>query len=343
VRERELTRSPVRVLVVDDSPLIRAWMAEVIAQQAGFEVVGTAGDGMEACTRTAQLRPDVVTMDLRMPNADGFTGIARIMAERPTPILVLTAEPLAPNSFRALSLGALDVMQKPTSPDERTFGPALAARLRLLAGTPVIRHVRGLREDRPPPQPVAPRGRTEIVAIAASLGGPRAMGRLLKQIPREHKVPIVVVQHMADGFTTGLVRWLCQETGHDVREAEDGEALTPGPIRFAPAGKHLLVRRGSLHLDEGPPQHGFRPSATPLFRSVARAFGATACGVILTGMGDDGSDGLRALRDAGGYTLAQSADSCAVFGMPRAAIEAGAVERVMPLEQIAATLAEVVA
>ena len=343
MRERELTRSTVRVLVVDDSPLIRAWMAEVIGQQPGFEVVGTAGDGMEACARTAALRPDVVTMDLRMPNADGFTGIARIMAERPTPILVLTAEPLATNSFRALSLGALDVMQKPTSPDEAQFGAALAGRLRLLAGTPVIRHVRGVRHDRPAPAPVRGRGRTGIVAIAASLGGPRALGRVLKQIPKDHRVPIVVVQHMADGFTAGLVRWLGLETGHEVREAEDGEALRPGPILFAPAGRHLQVKRGTVHLDTGPPQHGFRPSATPLFRSVASAFGSTACGVILTGMGDDGSDGLRELRDAGGFTIAQSADSCAVFGMPRAAIEAGAVEQVLSLDQIAVTLAEVVA
>jgi two-component system chemotaxis response regulator CheB len=332
----------VRVLVVDDSPLVRAWIADSLAAQPGLEVVGTAGDGIQAAERNATLRPDVITMDLRMPGADGFAGIARIMAEHPTPILVLTAEPAAPNAFRALSLGALDLLPKPGAPGEEPgYALRLAQRLRLLAGTPVIRHVRGIRETRPAPAPA--RRKVELLAIAASLGGPRALGRLLKDLPADYPVPIVVVQHMADGFTAGLVRWLGQETGREVREAEDGEPLVAGPILFAPAGRHLQVSRDAVHLDAGPPQHGFRPSATPLFRSVASAFGSRACGVVLTGMGDDGADGLRALRDAGGFTIAQSQESCAVFGMPRAAIEAGAVEQVLPLERIAAMLAEVVA
>ena len=334
--------SPIRVLVVDDSPLVRSWLTDAIAAQPGFAVVGTAANGVEAAHRTAELAPDVVTMDLRMPESDGFAGIAHIMATRPTPILVLTVEPGEPNTFRALSLGALDLMEKPAVLHEpRQFGALLAARLRLLAGTPVIRHVRGHRERLAVPPREA--RRVSLLAIAASLGGPRALGQLLKSLPSPFPVPIVVVQHMADGFTTGLTRWLAQDTGREVREARDGEKLAPGPVLFAPAGKHLRVSRDAVHLDEGPPERGFRPSANPFFRSVAATFGGSACGVILTGMGDDGAEGLRALREAGGFTVAQDEATCAVFGMPRAAIEAGAVDLVLPLDRIGAALAEVAA
>ncbi len=331
--------SRIRVLVVDDSPIASAWICDALSTQPGFHVVGTAANGLEAARRTVELTPDVVTMDLRMPDSDGFVGIARIMASRPTPILVLTVEPAEPNTFRARSLGALDLMEKPASLHEpRAFGAELASRLRILAGTPVIRHVRGMRA-RSAPQP-RDRG-ISLLAIAASLGGPRALGHLLKALPAPFPAPIVVVQHMADGFTGGLTRWLTQETGREVREAIHGEPRAPGPVLVAPAGRHLRVTRDAVLLDDGPPERGFRPSANPFFRSVAEAFGNGACGVILTGMGDDGAEGLRAVREAGGVTMAQDEATCAVFGMPRAAIEAGAVDRVLPLDRIAAAVEEV--
>lgn len=330
---------------MDDSPLVRTWIADAVDAHPHFEVVATAADGIEAVRHNLALRPDVITMDLRMPGADGFTAIARIMSERPAPILVITAEPEAPNAFRALSLGALDVIEKPASLEAGdAFTENLARRLRLLAGTPVIRHVRGVRNE--PREQVAPqvaRRRTALVAIAASLGGPRALGRLLRALPLPYPLPIVVVQHMAEGFTAGLVRWLQQETGRDVVEAKDGDVLLPGRVLFAPAGRHMEVRRGRVELHDGPPQHGFRPSASPLFRSVAESYGDEACGVILTGMGDDGADGMVVLRDTGALTVAQSRESCVVFGMPRAAIEAGGVEEVLPLEAIGPLLSELVA
>lgn len=330
----------VRVLVVDDSPIVREILTSILDRQEEFEVVGFAESGSEAARKAAALKPDVISMDLLMPETDGFEGIARIMAETPTPILVLTSERGEVAAFRALSLGALDLLEKPPADmDLASYGLQLRRRLRLLASVPVIRHMRGLKQPRP--APVATR-RVELVAIAASLGGPRALTALFKSLPPDFGVPIAVVQHMAEGFTEGLTRWIRQETGRDVREAQEGEPLEPGMIRFAPAGKHLLLERGRARLEDGPPIHGFRPSATPLFRSAAKSYGPRACGVMLTGMGDDGADGLLELRQAGGTTIAQDEASCVVFGMPRAAIQVGAVETVLPLDRIGAALAEVV-
>jgi len=331
----------VRVLVADDSELFRDVLSRVIAAEPGFEVVATAADGNEAARLARTLRPDVITMDLNMPDADGFSGIARIMAETPTPILVLTVAREEMVGFRALSLGALDILEKPSPASNLDdYGVLLRSRLRLLAGVKVIRHLRGLRNRRAPEaRPVA---RTELVAIGASLGGPRALAALLRALPAGFPAPIVVVQHIADGFTEGLANWLGQESQLEVREARDGDALRPGLALLAPTGRHLVVSKGMAHLSDAPPLDGFRPSVTPLFRSTAETYGSRACGVILTGMGRDGAEGLKALKKAGGHTIAQDEGTSAVFGMPRAAIETGAVDQVLPLDDIARALAELV-
>jgi two-component system chemotaxis response regulator CheB len=333
---------PIRVLVADDSELFRELLARVVVAEPGFEVVAVAADGNEAAAQARRLKPDVITMDLNMPDADGFSGIARIMADTPTPILVLTANREEAVGFRALSLGALDILEKPAaSTDLDDYGRLLRSRLRLLAGVKVIRHVRGLRE-RAASAPRRRASRAELVVIGASLGGPRALAALLRGLPPAFPVPIAIVQHIADGFTEGLAAWLASETRVDVHEGQDGEPLAPGRVVLAPTGRHLLVGDGYVRLSDAPPVDTFRPSVTPLFLSAARAYGSRACGVILTGMGRDGADGLRAIRDAGGTTLAQDESTSAVFGMPRAAIELGAVERVLPLDEIARTLVEVV-
>ena len=205
----------------------------------------------------------------------------------------------------------------------------------------VIRHVRGLRER----AAASPRGRSaraELVVIGASLGGPRALAALLRGLPPGFRAPIAIVQHIADGFTEGLASWLASEARLDVHEGEDGEALEPGKVLLAPTGRHLVVGAGFVRLSDAPPVDTFRPSVTPLFLSAAHAYGSRVCGVILTGMGRDGADGLRAIRAAGGTTIAQDESTSAVFGMPRAAIELGAVERVLPLDEIPRALAEVV-
>lgn len=329
----------IRVLVADDSELFRELLARVIASEPGFEVAALAADGNAAARLAQGLRPDVITMDLAMPDADGFSGIARIMAETPTPILVLTANREEAVGFRALSLGALDILEKPHArTDLEDYGRVLRSRLRLLAGVKVIRHLRGLREARTP----APRpgGRADLVAVGASLGGPRALATLLRALPGDFPAPIAVVQHIADGFTEGLAAWLATESRLDVREARDGEPLAPGRVLIAPSGRHLVVAEGMARLSDAPPVDTFRPSVTPLFASAARSYGARACGVLLTGMGRDGAEGLRVLREAGGPTIAQDEATSAVFGMPKAAIELGAVERVLPLDEIARALGE---
>jgi two-component system chemotaxis response regulator CheB len=329
----------IRVLVADDSELFRELLARVISAEAGLDVVALAADGNAAAAHARTLKPDVITMDLNMPDADGFSGIARIMAETPTPILVLTANREEAVGFRALSLGALDILEKPqATTDLDDYGRLLRSRLRLLAGVKVIRHVRGLRE-RPAGSPRAT-GRADLVVIGASLGGPRALATLLRGLPSTFPAPIAVVQHIADGFTEGLASWLASESRLDVREAADGDLLRPGRVLVAPTGRHLLVADGVARLSDAPPVDTFRPSVNPLFVSAARSYGSRACGVILTGMGRDGAEGLKAIKAAGGPTLAQDEATSAVFGMPRAAIELGAAERVLPLEDIARALLE---
>jgi two-component system chemotaxis response regulator CheB len=330
---------PIRVLVADDSELFRELLVRVIAADPGFEVVAVAADGNAAASLARSVRPDVVTMDLAMPDADGFSGIARIMAETPTPILVLTANPEEAVGFRALSLGALDILEKPqATADLDEYGQLLRSRLRLLAGVKVIRHLRGLRAQRVAPARAA--ARPDVVVIGASLGGPRALATLLRGLPGQFPVPVAVVQHIADGFTEGLASWLASESRLDVREAVDGAPLRPGRVLLAPTGRHLLVAEGVARLSDAPPVDTFKPSVTPLFLSAARAYGRRACGVLLTGMGRDGADGLRAIKDAGGVTFAQDEATSAVFGMPRAAIELGAVDRVLSIEDIPRALVE---
>jgi two-component system chemotaxis response regulator CheB len=331
----------VRVLVADDSELFREVLSRVIAAEPGFEVVAAAADGNEAARLVRDLKPDVITMDLNMPDADGFSGIARIMAETPTPILVLTVNREEAVGFRALSLGALDILEKPSPTSNLDdYGALLRSRLRLLAGVKVIRHLRGLRTRRATEaRPVA---RPELVAIGASLGGPRALAALLRALPAAFPAPIAVVQHIADGFTEGLANWLGQESRLEVREARDRDVLRPGLVLLAPTGRHLVVSQGVARLSDAPPVDSFRPSVTPLFRSAAEAYGSRACGVVLTGMGRDGAEGLKVLKRAGGHTIAQDEATSAVYGMPRAAIETGAVDQVLPLDEIPRALVELV-
>ncbi|MFZ5853049.1 MAG: chemotaxis-specific protein-glutamate methyltransferase CheB [Chloroflexota bacterium] len=341
---------PIRVVVTEDSAVTRALLTAILEEAPEFEVVAAVSDGAAAVDAVGRLRPSVVTMDLHMPRLDGVEATRRIMREVPTPIVVVTASSEVDGrmTYDALAAGALSVVARPVGPSDPRFAPRraqLLAELRLMAGVSVVRRFEQtqpptsapLREPRQPVRPI------RVIAIAASTGGPAALHRILGDLPRDFDVPIVVVQHMSEGFIGGLARWLSDAAPGAVSIARDGDPLTAGNVLLAPDGAHLRVAAdGTVRLRAGSPVGGHRPAATVLFDTVADVYGAEAIGIILTGMGRDGADGLARLRATGAVTLAQDAASSAVFGMPRAALEAGAVERVVSLENLGSTIAALV-
>lgn len=298
----------------------------------GLVSVGSGTTPARMLETIQQLRPDVAVLELGAGEA-AFQAIEAVMAERPTPILVLHSPGTDP--FRAMALGALDMVDLRGSASE-PFWTDLAKRLSLLSQVRVVQHVRGKRHRRPhgPPEPSLDVP-FPVVAIASSLGGPRALSQLLTLLPPKLPAPICICQHISDGFTWGLANWLSSETGHSVVEARDNEQLVPGTIYVAPSRVHFCVEKsGLVRLDRGPPIQGFRPSCDALLHSVAYNFGRRTVGVILTGMGKDGAAGLRSIRDRGGRTIAQDEASCVVYGMPKEAVELGAAEEILPLEKI---------
>lgn len=337
---------PVKVLVVDDSPLIRQLIVEVLEKDPEVRVVGTAENGQRAIELAAALKPQVITMDVDMPVMDGLTAAERIMADDPTPILVLTADPRnqAPAlTHRALAVGALALRVKPAA--EAEFAQ-LAREVKLLATIRVIRHVRGVKKASTlsnlpvveAPQPFAPSS-LGVVCVASSTGGPQVVQRFLSALPPDFPAPIAIVQHINAAFSESLVGWLASSTRLSVKVARDGDLLTPGTVLLAPPEAHLVISaRGRVGVQAGAPRDGHIPSGTALLESAARVYGRRAVGVILTGMGTDGVEGLAAIRAAGGKTLAQSQDSAVVFGMPGAAIARGIVDHVVSGDELAATL-----
>ncbi|MEX2182991.1 MAG: chemotaxis-specific protein-glutamate methyltransferase CheB [Chloroflexota bacterium] len=334
----------IRVIVTEDSAVTRALLTAILEEVQEFELVAAVPDGAAAVDAVARLRPAVVTMDLHMPHLDGVEATRRIMREVPTPIVVVTASSEVDGrmTYDALAAGALSVVARPVGPSDERFAArrdALLAELRLMAGVRVVRRIeRGA--PRAPTPPLNPPRPVRVVAIAASTGGPAVLYRLLGDLPRDFALPILVVQHMSEGFIGGLARWLSDAAPAPVRIARDGDVLAGGVVLLAPDGSHLRVTAGgTVRLDPGPPIGGHRPAATALFDSVAEAYGDGAIGVILTGMGRDGVDGLARLRATGAVTLAQDAASSAVYGMPDAAMKAGAVERSLSVEELGPTIA----
>jgi two-component system chemotaxis response regulator CheB len=333
----------IRVLIVEDSPVVAELLAGIIDADEDMEVVGLARNGREGVDLCRRLRPDVVTMDIRMPVMDGFEATETIMVECPTPILVVSAslgEGDLDICFNAIQAGAMDVVEKPESCFSREYVAASAditSRIRVVSRIrPIRRHKSYQREmSRRRMEVLGGGAQGSIVAIAASTGGPAALARILGDLPGSFPWPVLVVQHIAPGFTEGFVRWLDTQTELDVRMGEPGQRPLSGHVYFASEGCHLgLDGGGRLILDPAAPVDGHRPSATYLFRSVARAYGPRGIGVILTGMGRDGARGLVEMKEAGGVTLAQDEETSLIYGMPRAAIEAGAVDEQLPLESI---------
>ena len=336
----------VKVVVVDDSLICRQLIVEALGRDPDIEVVGTCRDGREAVALAKSLRPHVITMDVDMPVMDGLSAIEHIMAECPTPILVLTGDPRsqAPElTYRALELGALALQIKP-SIDAPAEAWNLAREVKLMSSVRVIRHVRG----RPRAEvPGGAGGATSlrlgpdvgIVAVGASTGGPQVVHRMLASLPADLPVPVVIVQHINAAFAESLAEWLAKSSRLKVRLARDGEPLLPGHALVAPPGRHLLVpSRGKVALVDGVERDGHMPSATVLLESVARSYGRRAMGVILTGMGEDGADGMVAIRKAGGVTLAQTEESCVVYGMPGAAAARHGVEHFVPGDDVGAAV-----
>jgi two-component system, chemotaxis family, protein-glutamate methylesterase/glutaminase len=336
----------IRVLVVDDSAFVRQALTRMLSAASGMEVVGTAVDGQDGLEKVLLLRPDVVTLDVKMPRLGGLEALQQIMERCPTPVLLLSSltSEGADITLRGLELGAVDFIDKSSVQGNMNLlniAKELVAKVRALAGAPRRRLLPPV--STPAVLPSRPReaaAPAEVVAIGTSTGGPPALQRIIPRLPAAFAGTILVVQHMPVGFTRSLAERLDQRSMLPVREAEDGEPLVPGQVLIAPAGRHLKVRRrGSqaprVWLDDEPLAALHRPSVDVLMSSVARAYGPRVLGIVLTGMGTDGVEGLRAIRAAGGRTLAESEESCVIYGMPKAALEAGVAERAVPLALMA--------
>lgn len=345
-----LAARPIRVLVAEDSVTSRELLVSILSSDEAIAVVGQAKDGLEAVEMTRRLRPSVVTMDVRMPQMDGLAATKRIMVETPTPIVIVSGSVDAhevETSLAALRAGALTVLQKPPGPRSPGFEEAsrkLLDTVKAMSQVKVVRHW----AERHPAKEVPAAGRAgavaRVVAIAASTGGPAALHRILSELPGDFPVPILVVQHIARGFVGGLADWLDGISPLTVKVAEDGELLRPRTVYLAPDERHLGVDNGGTAvLSSAPSIDGFRPSGTYLFESVAQAFGTSAVAVVLTGMGQDGVEGLRAVRAAGGRVIAQDKGSSVVFGMPAAAAASGCVDVVVSLAGLAQRLEELTA
>ncbi|MCA8924083.1 MAG: chemotaxis-specific protein-glutamate methyltransferase CheB [Planctomycetes bacterium] len=344
-----MSEGTVRVLIVDDSAVQRAAFRRHL-EAAGLEVVAEASDGDMAVRKVLEHLPQVVLMDVRMPGLDGLQATQRIMARRPTPILLVTASPNlqddADIGLRALELGALELIAKPDLSAPQGPGRSLAQRLRLLAQVPVISHVKGNPQVTRRPTTARKtsfhRRARSLVTVVASTGGPRALRLLLSRLPADLRAAVVIVQHIDGAFEQALTRWLDAESELEVALAKDEQDLYAGCVYLAPQGFYAEVTpRRRLALVEGrAPLGGHCPNGDRLFSSAADAYGSNAIGVVLTGMGSDGTEGLLALKQAGALTIAQDEASSVIFGMPGAAVAAGACGAVLPLEEIPDALIE---
>ncbi|WP_447973622.1 chemotaxis-specific protein-glutamate methyltransferase CheB [Nitrospira sp. Kam-Ns4a] len=335
----------VRVLVAEDSAVTREYLVRLLSEDPALHVVGTVRNGQDAVAEAERLRPDVILMDIHMPVMNGYEATRRIMERVPTPIIMIStslARSEVAMALEALKAGAVTVLDKPPGPDHPDRAKAarqIQETIRLMAEVKVVRRWPH-RERAAPGPPAAPaRVSIRIVAIGASTGGPTVLAEILSALPADFPVPILAVQHIAPGFAPGLAEWVGRETVLPVKLAESGEPARPGTVYLAPHGSQMGIGpdgRIRLTRHERPAaENGFCPSVSYLFYAVARSFGRTALGILLTGMGQDGAAGLLALRQAGGVTIAQDEASSVIFGMPGEAVRLGAAQYVLSPGQIA--------
>jgi two-component system chemotaxis response regulator CheB len=339
----------VRVLVVDDSALMRKLIPIILSRDPNIEVVGTAMDGAFALKKIEELQPDVVTLDLEMPRMDGMETLRLIMRRAPLPVILFSTHSKegAYSTFKALALGAIDFVAKPK---DAAAGNLDAIAQQLIDKVKVAKRAGGKRIQVQPldEKPVSKKtGKSSlppnrIIAIGISTGGPNALQFVLSQIPADFPASLLIVQHMPEGFTEMFAKRLDECCALDVQEAKSGDLLVAGRVLICPGNRHMMVRRmprGDMAvLSDAPAVNGHRPSADVLFHSVAQEFGPSAVGIIMTGMGEDGAEGLGAIKNSGGMTVAQSEDTCVVSGMPRAAIIKGHANKIVSLDGMAAFL-----
>lgn len=331
----------IRVLIVDDSRVIRDYLTHILSSDPEIEVVATAASGYEAIKKTVQLKPDLITMDIHMPGMNGFDAARQIMQTAPTPVLIVTSSFVDiedHKAFKALESGALAIIQKPEFGQGFQDHEGIARLVRYVKLMSEIKVVRRRKQavQSPPKNKVheAPR-KVKLIVIGASTGGPIALQTMMKQLEEPLPVPVVIVQHIAEGFVKNLVSWLHMSTGVHCEIAVAGDRPKPGVFYFAKEGEHLLLRRdGSFMYRKGVPGEITVPAVDELFTSVAYHHGKEAIGIVLTGMGSDGAQGLKIMRERGAYTIAQDRPTSLIYSMPRKAVELGSVEEILPLAGI---------
>jgi two-component system, chemotaxis family, protein-glutamate methylesterase/glutaminase len=341
---------PIRVLVVDDSAFTRHVLEKGLEADADIHVVGRARDGVEALDQIAALEPDVITLDVEMPRMDGLTALRRIMKERPTPVVMLSAltHRGARETIQALMRGAVDFVPKPsTTLDIERVMEELIAKIKIAALTPITPDYK--KPAPPEPQPttrIAPRAFRRgdpVIVIAASTGGPRALQEVLSTLPADLPAAVILVQHMPPNFTQALAERLNQKSPLTVYEAANGDRLARGLALLAPGDFHLTFSTPKqLRLNQNPRRNGVRPSADVTMESAAVNHGKVTIGAVLTGMGADGTDGARYIKAGGGRVIAEHESTSVVYGMPRSVIEAGLADRIVPLSEVSATLLELI-
>ncbi len=343
---------PTRLLVVDDSPTVRSIIRAMLGADQDITIIGEAVNGVEAVEKAERLRPDLILMDIRMPRMDGYEATEQIMATCPTPIIVfssLTRAEEARVSIAMLAVGALDVMAKPDLADPVSVAECvkvLRMKIRVASRVAVVRHIRrrpmpGARDAGAPE--VAAAAKFDVLGIGSSTGGPAILREILSRLPATYPLPVLLVQHITAGFSDGFIEWLQQHISLKLRLAQPRDRAVPGTILMAPEGRQMTIKPDrSIQALSDVPVGVHLPSVDALFNSVADSFGSRGIGVILTGMGADGVDGLLRIRQSGGVTIAQDQASCTVFGMPGEAVRRGAASEVLPPERISARLNELV-
>jgi len=350
--EQSSTDRPIRVMIVDDSAVVRGLVARWIEEEPGLEVVARHANGKCAVEDVARSAPDIILLDVEMPVMDGLEALPLLLRARPDVRILMVSTLTKRNaeiSFKALALGALDYLPKPETNREITTLPDFREE--------VIRKVKALGAPHRRPGRLAEGDRTfkqrsfslvppRVIAVGSSTGGPQALTSLFETLsPSLSRIPILIAQHMPPMFTTILAERLARATGHETKEGVDGEPLRPGTIYVAPGNHHMTVRRSApprLSVTKGPPVNFCRPAVDPLFASIADVYGPAALGIVLTGMGQDGAAGVRAIADAGGSVIAQDETSSVVWGMPAAAAATGACAALLPPREIGDTAAKLI-